>query len=454
MKPTPPLGAHPFPVDFRWGAAASSYQVEGAVEEDGRGESIWDRFSATPGKIVNGDTGRVACDGYHRHPEDVELMRDLGLNAYRFSIAWPRILPDGRGRVNAAGLDFYDGFVDELLANGIEPFVTLYHWDLPQVLEDAGGWPERDTVDAFAEYVEVVAARLGDRVHHWITQCEPWVIAWLGYGSGEHAPGRRSDADAVAALHHVLVAHGRAADVLRRTSSEANVGVTIDLVAFEPSTDSAEDAAAVALADALRNRTVLDPVLRGAYPVEVRDRFERELERVVRDGDLRSISSPLDFLGVNYYTRNVVRAGEAGEPIVVEIEGTEHTEMGWEVYPDGLFDLLARLRDEYASPPLYVTENGAAFSDRVVDGAVDDPRRTAYIEGHLSAISRAIEHGVPVQGYFLWSLLDNFEWALGYSRRFGIVYVDFETLDRIPKSSYHWYRSFIAAQRGAVRLSA
>jgi beta-glucosidase len=454
MKPTPSSGAHLFPPDFGWGAAVSAYQIEGAVDEDGRGESIWDRFAATAGKIRNGDTGRFACDSYHRYAEDVGLMRELGLDAFRFSISWPRIHPEGRGRVNTAGLDFYDRLVDELLANEIEPYVTLYHWDLPQALEDAGGWPVRKTAEAFADHVEVVAARLGDRVHHWITQCEPWVISWLGYGTGEHAPGRRDEADAVAALHHVLVAHGAATDVLRRSSAAAQVGITIDLVAFEPHTGSAADVEATSLADALRNRTVLDPVLRGEYPAEVRERHALALERVEREGDLRSISTPLDFLGVNYYTRNVVRAGEAGEPVVVEVEGAEHTVMGWEVYPQGLHDLLVRLHDEYAPPPLYVTENGAAFEDLRAGGGVHDPQRAAYLEGHLEAVGRAIEDGVPVQGYFLWSLLDNFEWGLGYSARFGIVYVDFETFERVPKSSFGRYRDFIAAHRGALRLTA
>ena len=422
--------------------------------EDGRGESIWDRFSSTPGKVVNGETGRVACDSYHRYPEDVRLMRELGLNGYRFSIAWPRIVPEGRGRPNAAGLDFYERFVDELLSNGIEPFVTLYHWDLPQALEDRGGWPARATVDAFAEYVELVVARLGDRVTHWITQCEPWVISWLGYGWGEHAPGRTSDADALAAAHHVLLAHGRAAEVLRRESPRAKVGITIDLVAFHPLTDSAADAEAVAQSHALRNRSILDPVLRGEYPEEVLKRFAHVLPRV-EEGDMRTIAAPLDFLGVNYYTRNIVRADpQGGVPITVPMEGVEHTEMGWEVYPDGLFELLVRLRDDYELAPLYVTENGAAFADRLLDGNVEDPQRTSYVERHLAVIARAIDEGVTVRGYFLWSLLDNFEWALGYSRRFGIVHVDFETLERTPKASYRWYRDFIAAQRRAASARA
>ena len=442
-------GRRPFPADFRWGAAVSAYQVEGAVGEDGRGESIWDRFSATPGKIVAGDSGAIACDSYHRYREDVRLMRELGLNAYRFSIAWPRVVPEGRGPANAAGLDFYDRFVDELLEAGIEPFVTLYHWDLPQALEDRGGWPARETAEAFAEYVEIVGARLGDRVRKWITQCEPWVISWLGYGNGEHAPGRRSEADAAAAAHHVLLSHGLAAEVLRRELTEPEIGITIDLVAFHPLTESADDRAAVVLSDGFRNRWILDPVLRGAYPDEILDRFGSLLP--VENGDLATIAAPLDFLGVNYYTRTVVQADPAdGSPLFVDDGGVERTEMGWEVYPDGLYELLVRLREEYDPPPLYVTENGAAYADQRSNGTVDDPRRISYVDRHLTAIARAIEDGVPVHGYFLWSLLDNFEWSFGYSRRFGIVYVDYETLERLPKSSYRWYRDFIAAQRGTA----
>jgi beta-glucosidase len=439
-------GRRLFPPEFRWGAAVSAYQIEGAVGEDGRGESIWDRFSALPGNIVGGDSGAVACDSYHRYRDDVRLMRELGLDAYRFSIAWPRILPEGRGQANAAGLDFYDRFVDELLEAGIEPFVTLYHWDLPQALEDRGGWPVRATADAFAEYVELVGTRLGDRVSNWITQCEPWVISWLGYRQGEHAPGRRNEADAVAAAHHVLLSHGLAAEVLRREVAEARIGITIDLVAFHPLTESEDDRAAVASSDAFRNRWILDPVLRGEYPADILERFGSVLP--VQHGDLQTIAAPLDFLGVNYYTRTVVQADpEGGSPVFVDDGGAERTEMGWEVYPDGLYELLVRLRDDYDPPPLYVTENGAAYADRRSNGTVHDPRRISYVDRHLAAIARAIEDGVPVHGYFLWSLLDNFEWSFGYSRRFGIVYVDYETLERVPKSSYRWYRDFIAAQR-------
>jgi beta-glucosidase len=425
----------------------SAYQVEGAVDADGRGESIWDRFSATPGKVVNGDSGAVACDSYHRYREDVKLVTELGLNAFRFSTAWPRIFPDGRGRPNTAGLDFYDRLVDELVAAGVEPYVTLYHWDLPQALEERGGWPVRETAEAFAEYVDVVSARLGDRVRNWITMCEPWVISWLGYGLGEHAPGRRSEADALAAAHHVLLGHGLAADVLRGHSTDARVGITIDLVAFHPLTDSPGDAAAVARSDGFRNRWILDPVLRGAYPPDMLELYQPILPPI-EEGDLRTIAAPLDFLGVNYYTRNFVQADpDGGSPVTVEDAAAERTAMGWEVYPDGLYELLLRLRSEYEPPPVYVTENGAAYADRRDNGTVHDPSRISYVERHLAAIARAIADGVPVHGYFLWSLLDNFEWAFGYSRRFGIVYVDYETLERVPKASYHWYRDVIAASR-------
>ena len=439
-----------FPTDFAWGAATAAYQVEGAVAEDGRGESIWDRFTATPGKILNGDDGGVACDFYHRYPEDVRLMRNLGLDAYRFSIAWPRVLPEGRGRVNQAGLDFYDRLVDELLANGIEPFATLYHWDLPQALEERGGWPERETVEAFAEYAEVVVARLGDRVRRWITQNEPWVIAWLGYATGQDAPGRTSEPDAVAAGHHVLLAHGRALEILRRDVPGAEVGITIDLVPMHPLSSSEADVDAARREDATRNRWFLDPVLLGEYPTEGLERFWHMLPEIGVD-DMAAISAPIDFLGINYYRRHIVRADPSGHPLVVEPADAELTGMGWEVYPDALHELLCRLRDEYDLPPLYITENGAAFPDNRTNGTVDDPQRASYIERHVDAVARALDDGVPLAGYFVWSLLDNFEWSRGYSQRFGIVYVDFETLERVPKASYAWYRDFIAAQHGARR---
>jgi beta-glucosidase len=440
--------SHPvFPEGFVWGAAASAYQVEGAVTEDGRGESIWDRFATQPGAISNGDTGVVACDSYHRFGEDLRLLRELGISAYRFSISWPRIVPDGRGRVNPAGLDFYERIVDELLANDIEPYVTLYHWDLPQALEDAGGWPARDTVEAFTEYVEAVAARLGDRVSNWITQNEPWVVSWLGYGLGIHAPGRRSPADALAAAHHVLLAHGRAAEVLRREAPRARVGVTVDLYPVYPETDSDADSHAARLLDGSRNRWFLEPVLGLGYPADMLEHY-RAILPAIEEGDLDTIGAPLDFLGVNYYSRAVVRAGTdpGAPPVQLDVPGVERTQMGWEVYPDGLKDLLVRMQRDYALPDVYITENGAAYPDTRTNGSVADPSRISYLERHLGALRDAISEGVPVRGYFLWSLLDNFEWAFGFSRRFGIVYVDFDTLERVPKDSFLWYRDLIAAQ--------
>ncbi|MGZ4148361.1 MAG: GH1 family beta-glucosidase [Actinomycetota bacterium] len=432
-----------FPTDFVWGAATSAYQTEGAVGEEGRGESIWDRFCARPGAILGGDTGAVACDSYRRWREDVALVHGLGLDAYRFSVAWPRVLPDGTGRVNAAGLDHYDRFVDGLLEAGIEPFVTLYHWDLPQVLEDRGGWPERGTAGAFAEFVAVVADRLGDRVQHWITICEPRVISRLGYGSGVHAPGRANERDAVAAAHHVLLAHGLATHVLREQPG-AQVGISVDLAAFASLTRSDADVAAARLLDGTQNRWFVDPLLRGSYPADVPG------EPPVYAGDLETIAAPLDFLGVNYYAREYVRAGGGGRPVVVNRAEAEHTEMGWEVYPDGLYEILVRLRDEYGAPPLYVTENGAAYADERRGDRVDDPARVSYLERHVDAVARALADGVDVRGYFVWSLLDNFEWSFGYSRRFGLAYVDYGTLERRPKASYRWYRDLVAAQRPAL----
>jgi len=448
--PTPAMTpTDSFPTDFVWGAATSAYQVEGAVSEGGRGESIWDRFAAAPHAITNSDTGGVACDSYHRYGEDIRLLRELGLDAFRFSIAWPRILPNGRGPVNPAGLDFYDRLVDELLASDIDPYVTLYHWDLPQALEDRGGWPVRETVEAFTDYADVVASRLGDRVRNWITQNEPWVVSWLGYGLGVHAPGRANKRDALAAAHHVLLAHGRAAEVLRREAPGANVGVTIDLVPMYPLTDAAADIDAARRSDGFRNRWFLDPVLGRGYPQDMLEQYASILP-TIEDGDMQAIAAPLDFLGVNYYTRNVVCAGaSATAPTHVETPGAEHTEMGWEIYPHGLTDLLVRLRREYELPDLYITENGAAFADSRQNGSVPDPQRVSYLERHLEALGDAIGQGVPVRGYFVWSLLDNFEWAFGFSKRFGIVYVDFDTLERVPKTSYTWYRDLIAAHRRA-----
>jgi beta-glucosidase len=435
-----------FPPGFIWGAATAAYQIEGAAHEDGRGESVWDRFSATPGKVRNGDTGEIACDFYHRFRSDVGLMQELGLQAFRFSISWPRVLPSGRGAVNEAGLDFYDRLVDELLAHGIEPFPTLFHWDTPQVLEDAGGWPARATAEAFAEYAEVVADRLGDRVTHWITHNEPWVVAWIGHSWGQHAPGRKSEADAVATAHHLLLSHGWAVDAIRRAAPGAKVGITLNLASSYPATGSPEDEAAAWQVDGEANRWFLDPIYRASYPADLLERNEL-VAPLVQEGDLEAISTPLEFLGVNNYFRFVVSGAGEG-PRMVRDPDAEHTDMGWEVYPDGLRRLLVRVAEDYSPPAIYVTENGAAFGDiRGHDGGVHDPERVAYLQGHIDAVGRAAADGAPVKGYFVWSLLDNFEWSHGYSKRFGIVYIDYPTLERVPKDSFYWYRDLIASRR-------
>jgi beta-glucosidase len=440
-----------FPPHFVWGAATAAYQIEGAVQEDGRGESIWDRFTATPSKVRNDESGAIACDHYHRYKEDVALMAELGLRAYRFSIAWPRILPTGRGPVNDKGLDFYDRLVDELLDHGIEPYATLYHWDLPQILEDEGGWVNRDTVEAFADYTGIVVRRLGDRVHNWITQNEPQVVSWMGYGWGKHAPGRTGQSNAIAAAHHVLLAHGRATEVIRRESPGAQVGITLNMTPIYPASDRAEDVAAARLVDGTGNRWFADPVFRGEYPADILELYA-EHAPPIRDGDMRTISTPIDFLGLNNYSRNVVRADPAsGRPTHVRVEEAEYTDMDWEVYPQGLRDLLVRVHRDYAPKRIYVTENGSSFRDvRMHDGSVQDPERQRYLEGYLGAASSAIAEGVPLAGYFVWSLLDNFEWAQGYWMRFGIVYVDYRTLERVPKESARWYSGLIKQQAGAV----
>ncbi|MDX6475808.1 MAG: beta-glucosidase [Gaiellaceae bacterium] len=444
-----------FPADFVWGAATAAYQIEGAANEDGRGESVWDRFCATPGKVRNGDSGAVACDFYHRYRDDIALMRELGLDAFRFSIAWPRVLPEGRGRVNKAGLDFYDRLVDELLGNGIAPYVTLFHWDTPQAVEDAGGWPARDTVDAFSEYVEAVSERLGDRVGHWITHNEPWVVSWVGHGWGHHAPGRESDADALATAHHLLLSHGRAVEILRSNSPGSEVGITLNLDHPYAASGSPEDAAAARWVDGLHNRWFLDPLFRGSYPDDMAEAWA-DIMPEVRDGDLATIAAPIDFLGVNNYTSPLVSAdSNGGRSQIVRRSDVDRTDMGWEVVPEGLQDLLLRLHRDYEPPAIYVTENGAAYPDvRDHDGHVRDPERQSYLEAYLAGAARAAAQGVPLRGYFAWSLLDNFEWAWGYWKRFGLVYIDYATLERVPKGSFYWYRDFVAAQRVAARAEA
>jgi beta-glucosidase len=435
-----------FPPGFLWGAATASYQIEGAPHEDGKGESIWDRFSHTPGKVSNGDTGDLACDHYHRWPQDVELMREMGLGAYRFSVAWPRILPEGRGAVNRAGLDFYDRLTDALLEKGIVPFVTLYHWDLPQALQDAGGWNNRDTARLFADYAEIVATRLGDRVKRWITHNEPIVAAFNGHYTGEHAPGIKDLGVAYQVAHHLLLSHGLATQVLKSQNQGFQTGITLNLTVAHPAGDSSDDEAAARRQDGYSNRWFLDPVFRGSYPEDMLEIIGSHAPSV-QDGDMATITSPLDFLGINYYSRSVVRHDPGNPPFnmsQVKPRGAEYTDANWEVYPDGLRELLERLHRDYPAPAYYVTENGAAFPDLLSPGdKVHDPRRQAYLEAHFEAAASAISAGVPLKGYFVWSLMDNFEWALGYSKRFGIIYVDYPTQRRIWKDSALWYRECI-----------
>ncbi|MDH2427178.1 GH1 family beta-glucosidase [Sphaerisporangium sp. TRM90804] len=453
-----------FPEGFVWGAATASYQIEGAARDDGRGVSIWDRFSHTPGKVAGGHTGDVACDHYHRYADDVRMMTDLGLAAYRFSVSWPRVQPDGAGPINPRGLDFYDRLVDELGTAGITPYVTLYHWDLPQALEDRGGWTSRDTAYRLAEYAQAVHARLGDRVRHWTTLNEPWVAAFLGYGTGVHAPGRTDAASALQASHHFLLAHGLATQALRSAGVDevmlvinSSPVLTPAQVADPAAEISEADAEAVNRVDALLNRQILDPVLRGRYPDEVLKIVERHggLDHI-HDGDLREINQRLDLIGVNYYNPCAVRSGP-GEPANPAFPGTEDVEfatldvpataMGWPIHPAGLSQLLVRLSQDYPEVGLMVTENGAAFDDAVTKAEggdrVHDADRTAYLNSHLRAVHAAIEAGADLRGYLVWSLLDNFEWAEGYHRRFGIVHVDFATQRRVLKDSARFYRDVI-----------
>jgi beta-glucosidase len=456
-----------FPPHFLWGTATASYQIEGAATEDGRTPSIWDTFSKTPGKVSNGDTGDVAADHYHRMPEDVALMARLGTMAYRFSVAWPRILPSGRGQVNEKGLDFYDRLVDTLLAQNIRPFVTLYHWDLPQALQDQGGWLSRDTANAFADYAEIVAQRLGNRVTGWITLNEPWCSAYLGYAAGIHAPGMRDRQAAIQVAHHLLLAHGLAVPRVRASMKpDAQVGITLNFSPIYPVDERVETQNAVQVVDAFANRWFLDPLYGRGYPKELFD-SNGLTPPTMQDGDMQVITTPTDFLGVNNYSRFVIRARQQGqerqaghglgalfdnEPfeLVSSVEGASYTEMGWEVYPNALHDILLRLHRDYAVPALYVTENGAAFAD-VENGSesIADPQRISFLRDYIGGLTDLFPQGVPLKGYFVWSLIDNFEWAEGYSKRFGIVYVDYPTGRRILKESALWYANLIAAYKQA-----
>jgi beta-glucosidase len=448
-----------FPAGFVWGAATSAYQIEGAAGEDGRGPSIWDTFARTPGRVAGGHTGEVAADHYHRYRQDTALMADLGLGAYRFSVAWPRVQPDGRGPVNQAGLDFYRRLADSLLERGVEPWITLYHWDLPQALQDRGGWAGREVVDRFVEYAAAVYAALSDRVANWTTLNEPWCAAFLGHAAGIHAPGLQDPATAVRAVHHLLLAHGRAVRAMRSVDPRPRLGINLNLDPVTPASGSAADADAVRRIDGVYNRLFLDPLFSGRYPADVLEDLDGlgGLDRV-EEADLAAIAAPLDLLGVNYYRRWVVAArperprfGGPPSPWVgagdVEFVASDRprTALGWEIDPSGLDELLLRLHRDYPSLPLYVTENGAAFDDVPDDrGLVTDTARIRFLDGHLRAAHRAIQGGVDLRGYFVWSLLDNFEWHEGYAKRFGIVYVDFATQRRLPKDSARWYAEAIA----------
>ncbi len=438
-----------FPSDFVWGAATASYQIEGGATADGRGPSIWDTFSHTPGKVLNGDTGDVAADHYHRWREDIALMQALNLAAYRFSIAWSRILPTGRGKVNQAGVDWYSHLIDGLLAANITPYITLYHWDLPQALQDEDGWLRRGIADDFAEYTDIVSRAYGDRVKHWITLNEPAVIAWVGHMFGEHAPGLKSEVptDALLVSHHLNLAHANAVPIIRQNVPGAQVGITLNLTPADPATGKSADMEAATRYDGF-NRWYLDPVFRGHYPADMVEAYGAYMPEI-RPGDLQRIQVPLDFLGINNYTRAVI-ADDPTSPIrlkQIKPEG-EYTAMEWEVAPNSLFQLLMRIHSEYAPRAIFITENGSAWADTVTEsGEVHDERRVAYLTAYLEACRHALADGVPLKGYFAWSLLDNFEWAFGYSKRFGLIHVDYTTQKRTIKDSGKTFAAIIAGQK-------
>ena len=439
------------PVGFRFGTTTASYQIEGAATEDGRGPSIWDTFAAQRGRIADGASGEVACDHYHRYPEDVALMKRLGAEGYRFSIAWPRIQPKGSGVPNAKGLDFYDRLIDSVLDAGVQPMVTLYHWDLPQALEDDGGWLNRATIDRFAEFAAIVGERYSDRVEHWIPINEPSVVTYLGYTTGQHAPGRALMFDALPVAHHLLLAHGRAAIALRAAGA-TSVGCANNHSPMWPASDDAADVGATKLFDALWNGMFIEPMLLGRYPADLAPL----LEDVIRDGDMATIRQPLDFYGVNYY--NPLRVAAADEDAEMpfafrDLVGYPTTDFGWPVVPDALREWLIMLRARFraALPPIMITESGCSYATEPdEDGVVDDQPRIDYLEGHLRAVATAIDRGVDVRGYYAWSLLDGFEWAQGHDQRFGLVHVDHATQARTPKRSFEWYADLIAAHKAAA----
>lgn len=435
-----------FPADMKWGTATASYQIEGATKEDGRGPSIWDTFCEIPGKVVNGDSGEVACDSYHRVDEDVAIMKDLGIDVYRFSIAWPRIFPVGRGEVNEKGLAYYHRLVDALLENGIEPMVTLYHWDLPQALQDEGGWDNRETIDAFVNYAELMFNEFSGKVKKWITFNEPWCVSFLSNYMGLHAPGNQNLQLAVNVAHHLHVAHGRTVQKFRSLGFDGEIGYAPNVTWYESYSNKEEDVLACRRGVGEMVEWFFDPVFKGTYPQFMVDWFAKKGVRVpILDGDMEVISQPIDFVGINYYSGGVARYKENSglmdlEPVDM---GYEKTDIGWNIYPEGFYKVLTYLTETYGQVPIYITENGSCYNDEPVDGRVKDDRRIAYLKQHLTSLSRSIDSGVNIKGYISWSLMDNFEWAEGYSMRFGIVFVNYRTLERIKKDSFYWYKQTI-----------
>ena len=444
MNTTPPIDPLiRFPDNFVWGVATSSFQIEGAAIADGKGPSIWDSFCRRPGAIADGSNGDVACDHYHRWQDDLDLIAALGVDAYRFSISWPRVQPDGRGAWNSRGLDFYERLVDGLLARGVKPYLTLNHWDLPDELQARGGWVHRDTVQCFVDYAVGVHARLGDRLAAITTHNEPWVISTLGHETGIFAPGVKSRAAAAQVSHHLLLSHGKALQALRAAVCRAQLGIVLNLAPIHPATQRAEDLAHARLEDGRLVRWYMDPLFKAEYPSDVIDFLGADAPRV-EPGDMQSIAAPMDFLGINYYSRSVASADGSWH---ARTGGKALTEMGWEIYPAGLTELLLRLHRDWRVPPMYVKENGGAFKDEVIDGRVNDADRVAYLASHIAAVGDALAQGVPMAGYMVWSLMDNFEWASGYAKRFGIVHVDYATQQRTMKASALWYRDYLLRQR-------
>jgi beta-glucosidase len=435
-----------FPENMKWGTATASYQIEGAIHEDGRGPSIWDTFCATPGKVKNGDSGEVACDSYHRIEEDVAIMKDLGINFYRFSIAWPRIFPTGTGEVNQKGLDYYHRLVDELLKNDIEPMVTLYHWDLPQALQDKGGWNNRETIDAFVQYAEVMFKELSGKVNKWITFNEPWCVSFLSNFIGAHAPGFRDLQLAVNVAHHLHVAHGRAVQKFRELGLGGEIGFAPNTTWLEPFSNKEEDIEACRRGVGEFVEWFFEPVFKGTYPQFMVDWFSKKGVHVpIIEGDMEDIHQPIDFVGINYYTGSVARYKEnSGFLDVEQVDmGYQKTDIGWNIYPEGFYKLLTYVTEQYGQVPIYITENGSCYNDEPVDGRVKDEGRISYLKQHLTSLKRSMDSGVNIKGYITWSLMDNFEWAEGYSMRFGIVFVNYRTLERIKKDSFYWYKQTI-----------